>query len=273
MENAEPMFEVLREGRVQPLSASMRAAHLEDEIHSALRVLAEHMHVHVYPTTAHRDATPRYLIVPHHEMKDHVLLMVDGSTTKLEKAHQNRDPSPMDSWLHFLSIMPDLPARLSERASELSEERIQSLLDVMIDVDPFEPVEAKIDARNAELRAEFLKDFPVLDSATVHKRAGLKGKNTSQTANAWRQRGRILGLPIQGKIGYPAFQFNADGQPLKLMEAILAVLPAHFTAWQRAFWLVSPKEGLDGETPAGAMQAGDDRVVDVAELADQLPAG
>lgn len=73
-----------------------------------------------------------------------------------------RQPGPMDGWLHLLSVVPDLQAKLRERASEQSEERILSILDVMIEVDPFEPIEAKIDARNAELRAGFLKDVPDL---------------------------------------------------------------------------------------------------------------
>ena len=169
--------------------------------------------------------------------------------------------------------MPDLPMKLSERAAELSEDRIQSLLDVMIDVHPFEPIEARIDAKNAELRAEFLHDFPVLDSTGVHKLAGLKGTNTSQTVNTWRQKGRILGILVQGKNAYPRFQFDADGQPLALMEPVLGALPASFTAWQRAFWFVSPKETLDGKTPAEAVRAGDDRVVETARVAGELVAG
>ena len=143
----------------------------------------------------------------------------------------------------------------------------------MIDFDPFNPVMSRIDARNAELRTEFLNDFRVLDSAMVHRRSGLRGTNRSQTAYAWRTQGRILGLQIQGKYYHPEFQFDPNGQPLQLMKAALDALPAHFTAWQRAFWLVGKREGLDGRTPATAIQAGDDRVVDVAKSADQLPIG
>ena len=115
--------------------------------------------------------------------------------------------------------------------------------------------------------------FPVLNSARVHRRAGLKGRNTAQTVNAWRKRGRILGLPFQGKYGYPEFQFDEDGQPLKPMQAVLGALPTDFTAWQRAFWFVSPKEELGGKTPEKAMRDGHDRVVEVAKSADQLTVG
>ena len=57
------------------------------------------------------------------------------------------------------------------------------------------------------------------------------------------------------------------------MEPVLAALPNSFTAWQRAFWFVSPKEALDGETPAEAVKAGDDQVVETARVAGELVAG
>lgn len=270
-----PMFEVLREGELRPLPASRIAALDEQELQRAWETIAEHMHADedVEATTGDRDARTRFLIVPQRETEDHVLLIVDGRTWKVTSSYPHHAAVPMGRWFNQPSGVPNLLAKLSERASELSEKRIQSFLDVLIDADPFQPVEARIDARNAELRNEFVKDFPVLDSATVHKRAGLKGINTAQTVNAWRKRGRILGLPIQGKYGYPEFQFDADGQPLKLMKIILDALPTDFTPWQRGFWLVSPKEELDGDTPEKAMRDGNDRVVEVARSAAQLPVG
>ncbi len=220
-----------------------------------------------------RESSPAYVIIPADEMKDHLLLMGGGNVCKYAMQDRRPHESALEDWMHFLRLMPDLPVKLSERAAELSEERIQSLLDVMLDVDPFEPVEARIDGKNAEMRAEFLNDFPVLDSAGVHKLAGLKGTNTSQTVNTWRQKGRILGLPVQGKNAYPVFQFDADGQPLALMEKVLSALPVSFTPWQRAFWFVSPKEDLDGQTPAESVRAGDHRVVETARSAGELVAG
>ena len=268
-----PTLEVLCEGEVQLLSASGHTTHGERELREAWTVLAEHMHLGDHTTAEGRDATHRILIVPQHEMEKHVLLIMDGRTWKLTQERPNHASVSIDSWRRILSALQNLPTKLSERASELSEERIRSLVDVMIDVDPFRSVEARIDVCNAELRMEFLNDYPVLDSATVHRRAGLKGRNTAQTVNAWRKRGRILGLQIQSRYGYPEFQFDADGQPLKLMKAVLDALPTHLTAWQRAFWFVSPKEGLDGRTPAMAIQAEDDCVVYIAESAGRLPVG
>lgn len=275
MVKGDPQFAVMDGGKVRPLSAVEHDDALRQALYQAIDAWRHPKH-----TTTHELAHnlwsnhgAHYVIVPSHEMKDHVLLMGEGMVCKYATGRHFHEESAFDSWIHFLSVMPDLPARLSHRAAELSEDRIQSLLDVMIDVDPFEPIEARIDAKNAELRAEFLKDFRVLDSAGVHKMAGLKGTNTSQTVNTWRQRGRILGLPVQGKNAYPVFQFDADGQPFPLMELVLSALPKSFTAWQRAFWFVSPKESLDGRTPADAVGAGDARVTDAAHAAGELVAG
>ncbi len=268
MENGEPRFGVMDGGKLRALAGIED----QDAMHKAFEASTKDV-----ANGSLRDLwnvpEGHYVIVPGHELKDHVFLMGDGFACKYAAPRRGNETSSVDSWIHLLSVIPDLPAKLSERAASLSEDRIQSLLDVMIDVDPFDPVEARIDTRNAELRAEFLKDFPVLDSAGVHRKAGLKGSNTSQTVNAWRRRGRIFGLPVHGKNAYPAFQFDADGQPLKLMEPVLDALPDSFSAWQRAFWFVSPKEDLDGKTPARSVGDGDGRVVETARAACNLIAG
>ena len=274
MAKRELKLEVLREGRVREVVVAGEAGHGDARDRDAWSRLVKQLERDVHAPAAGRDAGRRYFIVAQRQMEDHALLVLDGITWKIPKDHPLSGPTVSgDSWNAFQSLVQELPAKLSKRASELSEKRIESLLDVLIDVDPFQPVEARIDARNAKLRREFVEDFPVMDSATVHRRAGLEGINTAQTVNAWRRRGRILGLPLQGKYAYPEFQFDADGRPLKLMKAVLDALPADLTPWQRAFWLVSPKEELDGIAPEKAIRDGNDQVVDVAGSAGQLPVG
>ncbi len=269
---SEPQVAVMDGGKMRLLSTVAQDDALREALIEAIQTQG-HVTGHEASHILWHESAAQYVIIPVDEMKDHVLLMGGGNVFKYAVRERGPHASAVDGWMQFLKLMPDLPVRLSERAVELSEDRIQSLLDVMLDVDPFGPIEARIDVKSAEMRAEFLKDFPVLNSAGVHKQAGLKGTNTSQTVNAWRQKGRILGLRVQGKNAYPVFQFDADGQPLALMEPVLAALPKSFTAWQRAFWFVSPKEALDGETPAEAVRAGDERVVETARVASELVAG
>ena len=84
-----------------------------------------------------------------------------------------------------------------------------------------------------------------------------------KTVNAWGRKRRISGLPVQGKNACPGFQFNADRQPLTLMEQVPRPCRSRSRPG-RAFWLVSQKESLDGNTPVEASMAGDDRVIQTA---------
>ena len=269
---SQPLVAVLDGGKMRLLPTSAHDISFREALTKAVEA-GRHVSGRERLQSCWRAADTQYIIIPTHEMKGHLLLMGGDNIYKCAVQERSQYKTAFKDWTHFLRLMPNLPVKLSERAAELSEDRIQSLLDEMLDIDPFEPIEARIDGKNAEMRAEFLKDFPVLDSAGVYKLAGLKGTNTSQTVNTWRQKGRILGLPFQGKIVYPVFQFNADGQPFALMEQVLAALPKSFTPWQCAFWFVSQKESLDGNTPAEVLRVGDNRVIQTAHTAGDLVAG
>lgn len=166
-----------------------------------------------------------------------------------------------------------IPGLVAEKTVERREERIEGMLRYLLDFDPLGPVEARIDAANAEMRRDFLAAYPVVEAAAVHDRAGYGGVNKAQTAAAWKRANRILGLPYAGRIVYPLFQFDDDGQPWPLMQPVLRSLPADRSAWQRAFWLVSPNEWLDERVPADALRNGDERVIQAAEHAGAVAIG
>lgn len=157
-----------------------------------------------------------------------------------------------------------LQKQAPNRLRELSEDRINTLLDTLVALDPRAAAEARIDLRNAEKRKEFLDEFAVVDSAGVHEISGNTGSNTSQTAAVWRKANRILGLPVGQRTVYPAFQFDEGGRPYPLMKRVLDALPDDMTPWQTAFWLVSPSSALDGGLPLDAIRRGDEGVVEAA---------
>lgn len=157
-----------------------------------------------------------------------------------------------------------LQKQAPSRLRELSEDRINAILDSLVALDPRAAAEARIDLRNAEKRKEFLDEFAVIDSAKVHEISGNTGSNPSQTAAVWRKANRILGLPVGQRTVYPAFQFGEGGRPYPLMKRVLDALPDDMTPWQTAFWLVSPSSALDGGLPIDAIQRDDARVVDAA---------
>lgn len=157
-----------------------------------------------------------------------------------------------------------LQKQAPHRLRELSEDRINALLDSLIAIDPRAAAEARIDLRNAEKRKEFLDEFAVIDSTRVHEISGNKGSNPSQTAAVWRKANRILGLPVGQRTVYPAFQFDEGGRPYPLIKRVLDALPDDMMPWQTAFWLVSPSSVLDGGLPLDAIRRDDERVVEAA---------
>ncbi|MBK1636871.1 hypothetical protein [Rhodovulum adriaticum] len=157
-----------------------------------------------------------------------------------------------------------LQKQAPNRLRDLSEDRINAILDSLVALDPRAAAEARIDLRNAEKRKEFLDEFAVIDSARVHEISGNKGSNPSQTAAVWRKANRILGLPVGQRTVYPAFQFDEGGRPYPLMKRVLDALPDDMTPWQTAFWLVSPSSALDGGLPLDAIRRGDEQAVDAA---------
>ena len=157
----------------------------------------------------------------------------------------------------FLRALPRfLPETLARRKDHRQAERIDRMLDAMLDFDPLDRAESRIDAMNAEMRRDFLTRFEVLDAAAVHDRAGHTGTNKAQTAASWGRAGRILALPYNGRMVYPAFQFDADGQPWSALRDVLKALRPDLSAWQRAIWLVAPNEWLDEAAPIDAIRGG-----------------
>ncbi|BDZ49443.1 hypothetical protein GCM10025867_16840 [Frondihabitans sucicola] len=79
--------------------------------------------------------------------------------------------------------------------------------------------------------------------------------------------GVVLALPMRdGQVGYPAFQFDSNGEPLPGLARVLDALdPARSHTWRDAVWLASPNGALSGSTPAQSLRAGDvDAVLAVA---------
>lgn len=196
------------------------------------------------------------------------LIPVDLAMTRLE--HGDERPVLLVSFANpatqavALKLVESLQNQAPIRSRDFSENRINTLLDSLVALDPRAAIEARIDLRNAEKRKEFLDEFAVIDSAGVHEISGNTGSNPSQTAAVWRKANRILGLLVGQRTVYPAFQFDEGGRPYPLMKRVLDALPDDMTPWQTAFWLVSPSSVLDGGLPLDAIRRGDEKGVDAA---------
>ncbi len=132
---------------------------------------------------------------------------------------------------------------------------------------------AKVELMSAELRLHFIETYPVVDEKSVHRLAGGKETDKDSKARTWLSAGRIIGLPFVGITIYPAFQFLPNGQPYPLIREVIKAFSVNCTDWQRASWLVSPNEWLNGETPISAIHRNDPEVVSAAKRAYEVPAG
>jgi hypothetical protein len=161
-------------------------------------------------------------------------------------------------------IVRALPGMVRRRLQAMSESRIERLVEALLpEDDPFAGVEQRIDDDNAMQRARFLERVLCLTSAEVHRLAGYRGGNVSQTASAWKRQGLIFGVRHGGRDHYPAFQF-ADGRPRPGVRAALAALPAGMSPWQIAFWWVTGNGWLDGATPAETLERDPEAVAGAA---------
>lgn len=87
-------------------------------------------------------------------------------------------------------------------------------------------------------------------------------ENTSEPASRWKSEGKTLGVRVNGRDLYPAFQFE-DGAPRLIIKRILDVLPNEMSAWQKAIWFASGNGWLDGANPQGCLENGES-VIDAA---------
>lgn len=142
-----------------------------------------------------------------------------------------------------------VPAKLRAR----DEASIDRLVDFYAEGAPRSALEEDLLDDNARLRTEFFNEVPTLTAAEIRQRAGSRSRNASEPASRWKREGRVFAVPRYGADYYPAFQFDADGQPRKVIAEILAALPADMTPWQRAFWFVSENGWLRGTTPAQSL--------------------
>jgi hypothetical protein len=84
-------------------------------------------------------------------------------------------------------------------------------------------------------------------------------------------RKQLLALPTrEGRVVYPAFQFDAQGRVYPSIERIMRIFDGVVaTPYTIASWLVGPKDYLEGETPIRWLQLERDvdPVIEGAEVA------
>jgi hypothetical protein len=122
--------------------------------------------------------------------------------------------------------------------------------------------------RNAAARAEFLSEFEALDAEGVADLAGSKAGNRRATASRWQGEGLCFAVEHEGRLVFPAFQFDpATGRPrAAVAEVIAALRSVGLGVWSLALWWATPADVLAWRRPADVLSDEPDRVIDAARV-------
>lgn len=185
-----------------------------------------------------------------------------GKTVLLVTCDDNEELQTIEA---FISLLQE---RLAARqTTEL--ERLIEILEVAMPALSVRPHPAVVEqaCRNVEFRVEFLRQYDALETGEVDDRCRSKAAGAAELAGEWRDDGKIFGVERQGRILYPAFQFDGDGRPKPVVAKVLQALGKR-GPWQIASWFAAPNGWLsDDGRPVDVMDTDPDAVVNAAREA------
>lgn len=179
---------------------------------------------------------------------------------------ETSDPALLRLIQGMLAALPDLVRRNHETAQR---ERLDQLVAVLAgDALPTLPGESAQTLLNAQQRAGFLREFPLLTSAQVADLSGSGARNRAAQANRWKTQGKVFAVSHGGQDGYPAFQFDAHGRPLPIIAELLNLFAGQRGGWQLALWFAANNAWLpDAARPVDLLDTAPDAVLSAARNA------
>jgi hypothetical protein len=168
---------------------------------------------------------------------DHLLAMVEALLQQFAWK-EARDARVLEA------LAPDLESAV------ISEERLQQL------------------RLRADAQATFRKSVELLTSAMVGELGGSAANNASALASRWKTEGRIFAVPSGRADLFPAFQFDAHGQPRPAVKVVVRLL-AEANDWGRALWWSAPSGWLGGRRPLEVLSEDPEAVVEAARRTAQ----
>jgi hypothetical protein len=117
----------------------------------------------------------------------------------------------------------------------------------------------------AQARAVFLTEVPLLTSREVGEFLGSTAGNTSAMANRLKRAGTLFAVTHKGIDLYPAAQI-VEGEASPAIAGVLEAFAGE-SAWTIALWLNAPSGWLGGRRPLEVLGDHPDRVVDAARKA------
>lgn len=123
-------------------------------------------------------------------------------------------------------------------------------------------IQARLIESTKSLREEFLSRVAIKTFEDVARDAGIYPTDAYNIVNEWRSTHRIISVRHRNAEWYPAFQFDAQGQPRPVIKEILEILhrDAELTDWDIALWFAGDTGWLDGKTPMECLDSHRDHV-------------
>jgi small subunit ribosomal protein S3 len=118
--------------------------------------------------------------------------------------------------------------------------------------------------RNAEARESLLREFGALKSTDIGEVAGSKATNRAALAHKWKSDHRIFSVTHGNGTYFPGFQFTGEGQPLRVIADILAILGPVRTDWELALWFTRSNGWLGGQRPVDLLLKLPEQIVEAA---------
>ncbi|EYD74373.1 hypothetical protein Rumeso_04058 [Rubellimicrobium mesophilum DSM 19309] len=140
--------------------------------------------------------------------------------------------------------------------------------------------EQRLRQANLRLRADLLREMPVLDVGGRMGRPHQAGVGVGATEGvgsdvdpaqslwAWLDERRLFGVEWKSRVLVSVFQLDASGQPRAVVGEILTLLPQDMTAWQVAFWFASANGWLGGDYPCERLDDRDAVLLAARRLAE-----
>lgn len=121
--------------------------------------------------------------------------------------------------------------------------------------------------QQAQARAAFLREVPLLNSAEVSQALGSKARNRSAMASRLKRTGKLIAVSHGGVDWYPAAQI-VDRGPSPAIPKIVAAFSGS-SPWALALWLHAPSGWLGGQRPLDLLAKEPERVVRAARQANE----
>ena len=169
------------------------------------------------------------------------------------------------------AVVPVLGRLLSEKTSEVREQKLEALVDFMAGqmVVP-SAVDTQMAQRLAARHARVLTEFGFMTAEQLADANQSRAANRHALADNWKKRGQVFAVRHRDESGrqrevFPLFQFD-DHKPIKVVQGVLAAFGERKAPWKIALWFTSNNGWLPGQArPVDLLAAAPDSVVQAAQ--------